>query len=132
MSPRPITPFNKSLYRARAKYLDRICSIRYFPRRYTQTLAELTMNRSKPIQLPECFGQYARFTCDDEFTAEDCIRCRYEAHCHKATTTDALTCIAANVSLLIDNLLDQGKIKDHRDLCPSCREGLRDGVEEEG
>lgn len=95
-------------------------------------LVEQTMNRPKPIELPECFGQYARFTCDDEFTPEECIRCRYESHCHKATTTDALTSIAANVDLLIENLLEQGRIKDYRDLCPSCREKLRDEPEPEG
>ena len=68
------------------------------------------------MTIPKCFGRYARFTYEEGVGPEVCIQCEVAEHCYRSATTDRLNAIAADLGLLIDNLIDQGKIAEYSDL----------------
>lgn|GEM_PF-2692766 len=68
------------------------------------------------MTIPKCFGRYGRFLYEEGVKPELCIQCEVCEHCYRAATTEALSSIAADLGLLIDNLLDQGKIEDYSSL----------------
>ena len=68
------------------------------------------------MRIPKCFGHYARFLSEEGVGPEVCIQCEVGEHCYRATTVDALNALAADMGLLMDNLLEQGKIADYADL----------------
>ncbi len=68
------------------------------------------------MQIPRCFGRYARFLYEEKVKPELCIQCELAEHCYRASTVDALNTIANDVALLIDNLLEQGRIVDYSEL----------------
>ena len=65
------------------------------------------------MKIPKCFGHYARFLCEEGVSPEVCIQCDVAEHCYRATTVDAMNALAADMGLLMDNLLEQGKIADY-------------------
>jgi hypothetical protein len=68
------------------------------------------------MKIPKCFGHYARFMYEEGVSPEVCIQCEVAEHCYRATTVDSLNSLAADVGLLMDNLLEQGKVADYADL----------------
>jgi hypothetical protein len=65
------------------------------------------------MHVPKCFGRYGRFMYEEGIKPEVCIQCEVAEHCYRAATSESLSSIAADLALLIDNLLDQGKIAEY-------------------
>lgn len=68
------------------------------------------------MKIPKCFGHYARFLYEEGVGPEVCIQCELAEHCYRTTTVDAMNALAADVGLLMDNLLEQGKVVDYAEL----------------
>ena len=68
------------------------------------------------MKIPNCFGHYARFMYEEGVSPEVCIQCAIAEHCYRADTVETLNAIAADVGLLMDNLIEQGNIADYADL----------------
>ena len=80
------------------------------------------------MKIPKCFGHYARFLCEEGVGPEVCIQCEVSEHCYRATSVDALNALAADLGLLMDNLLEQGRIVDYADLGSAADDGDEFGV----
>jgi hypothetical protein len=81
------------------------------------------------VHIPKCFGRYGRFMYEEGVKPELCVQCEVAEHCYRATTTEALSSIAADLGLLIDNLLEQGKIEDYGSLGNGGRDGEEDDLD---
>jgi len=68
------------------------------------------------MKIPNCFAHYARFIYEEGAKPEDCIQCDLAEHCYRATTAESLNSIAADLGLLIDNLIEQGRISEYSEL----------------
>lgn len=68
------------------------------------------------MRIPKCFGHYARFLYEEGVSPEVCIQCEVAEHCYRATTVETMNALAADLGLLMDNLIEQGKIADYADL----------------
>lgn len=69
---------------------------------------------SKPTEVKDCFGEYGcRFGPEDHDPVE-CFTCPLEAHCFRMTVADAVTDTAANLSFLVNSLVENGTLKDVR------------------
>lgn len=68
------------------------------------------------MKIPDCFGRYARFMYEEGAKPEACIQCEVAEHCYRATTAETLNSIAADLGLLIDNLIEQGRIAEYSEL----------------
>ena len=67
------------------------------------------------MKIPRCFGRYARFLYEEGVGPELCIECEVAEHCYRVTTADRLGSLASDLGLLIDNLLEQGKIHEYEE-----------------
>ena len=74
-------------------------------------------NRSN---LKECFGMQAESLLDGQ-TPEACLKCELFDTCHKVTIAAALQGIAVDLSLLVQNGLDQGWLKSFAQLDEEAR-----------
>jgi hypothetical protein len=70
----------------------------------------------RTMKIPSCFGHYARFMYEEGGSAEACIQCHVAEHCYRVTMVEALNALAGDMGLLMDNLIEQGKIEDYADL----------------
>ncbi len=69
------------------------------------------------MKVPECFGEYAVFLIDEESgNAETCIKCMYSDHCHKVTSCHYLNSLHLDIGLIVENLFDQGILKEVEDI----------------
>ena len=76
------------------------------------------------MKIPACFGRYAHFLYEEGAAPETCIQCELAEHCYRATTAEALNSLAADVGLLTDNLIEQGRISEATALGSSGDEAL--------
>jgi hypothetical protein len=74
----------------------------------------------KKGHLKECFGMQADSMLDGQ-TPEDCLKCEIFDTCHKITVAAALQGIAVDLSLLVQNGLDQGWLKSFDELDEEAR-----------
>ena len=64
----------------------------------------------------DCWGEYGdRFSPADR-DPEECFTCPVAEHCFRVTVADAAVSTAANLSLIVDNLLATGVLKDSHEL----------------
>ena len=70
--------------------------------------------------LKECFGMQADSMLDGQ-TPDACLKCEMFDTCHKVTIAAALQGIAVDLSLLVQNGLDQGWLKSFAELDEEAR-----------
>jgi hypothetical protein len=71
---------------------------------------------SKPPGGKECWGEYGdRFGPEDR-DPEECFTCPVAEHCFRVTVADAVVSTAANLGLIVDNLVARGELKQWDEL----------------
>jgi len=67
---------------------------------------------SKQTDVKKCFGEYGCRFGPEDHDPEECFTCPLEVHCFRMTVADAVTDTAANLSLLVDKLVEGGAFKE--------------------